>query len=179
MGILTKITKEYFGSSVRKESRSAFEDILYDWIEESGVKFIPVELSDGTEIEIADMNFLANSVEDFNINYDRLKSVKMEFENTDFDLIDCVVLYDAIKENGKYINDGKSFSCEIDGKEFIIPISDGEIKSATYITRDDNFISIFDNGKNDKSMIFETNCCYRDVDFDKSNIFYRLTKKKR
>lgn len=95
MGILKNLTDEYFGILKREEDYTPEElltrdiDNLIDkWVKENNVKFIDTgEVYDdgGKNIEIANMDFLAKSDEDDDIDYTPLeKLIEYGYDNNAF-----------------------------------------------------------------------------------------------
>lgn len=94
MGVLFKLTEEYFGSKKREEDITPKERLIKDldnlidkWVEENNVQFIDTGIYNDEEkkIEIANMDFLAKSDEDADIDYTPLKNlIEYGYDNEAF-----------------------------------------------------------------------------------------------
>jgi hypothetical protein len=98
MGILLNLTKEYFDAIKREEDYTpkerisrGIDNLIDKWVEENNVQFIDTGKTYGgkdeeqRKIEIANMDFLAKSDEDSDIDYSPLKElVEYGYDNNAF-----------------------------------------------------------------------------------------------
>ena len=185
MGVLLKLTNEYFKSEKREEDMTDCERTIYKWVNKNNVKFITVSNSNGEKFEVADRNFFITSQDDHSEeHYDSI----MELANGltydiegGFTFIDSELMFDLLRLSGKYSADGKSVVCSSEGNEISFELSDGDIHSGVYICGFmSDIISIFDNTEKGEveAFMIRDGFKYRKKEMSEG-MFIRLMKKKK
>lgn len=125
MGVLLNLTKEYFNETIREEDKTseyrmseAIDSLIDKWVEENNVQFIDTgktycydkstENKEERKIEIANMDFLAKSDEDIDIDYTPLEGLISEsydcglFSRPIVFKEDCHIAYKLFTMSKKY-----------------------------------------------------------------------------